>query len=94
MNSYNNKAVFGFQKIPLKGYKVPISIDLFKPDPREDVPHISGNTSDPTGTDLFEGVHFGGEVGGFEHPQQSVQPQVIHHSHQLPLEPHTQQLDG
>lgn len=45
-------------------------------------------------SDLFERVHLGGEVGGFEHSQQRVQPQVIHDSDQLPLEPHAQQLDG
>lgn len=33
-------------------------------------------------------------MGGFEHSQQRVQPQVIYHIYQLPLEPHTQQLDG
>lgn len=51
-------------------------------------------SSDLIRGDLFEGVHLGGEVGGFEHAQQCVQPQVIYHSNQLPLEPHTQQLDG
>lgn len=44
--------------------------------------------------DLFEGVHLGAEVRGLEHPQEDVQPQIIHHVHQLPLEPHTQQLNG
>lgn len=44
--------------------------------------------------DLFEGVHLGGEVRRLEHAQQRVQPQVVHHSHQFPLEPHAQQLDG
>jgi hypothetical protein len=33
-------------------------------------------------------------VGGLEHPEQGVQAQVVHHRDQLPLEPHTQQLDG
>jgi len=44
--------------------------------------------------DLFEGVHLGGEVGGFEHAQQRVEPQVVHHGDEFPLEPHAQQLDG
>lgn len=40
--------------------------------------------------DLFEGVHLGREVRGFEHAQECVQPQVIYHSNQLPLEPHAE----
>ncbi|TNN44221.1 hypothetical protein EYF80_045596 [Liparis tanakae] len=44
--------------------------------------------------DLFEGVHLGGEVGRFEHAQQRVEPQVVHHGDEFPLEPHAQQLDG
>lgn len=52
------------------------------------------HSSESKKADLFEGVHLGGEVRGFKHTQQCVEPQVIHHSNQLSLEPHTQQLDG
>lgn len=44
--------------------------------------------------DLFEGVHLGAEVWCLEHPQEDIQPQVIHNIDQLPLEPHAQQLNG
>lgn len=44
--------------------------------------------------DLFEGIHLGREMGGFEHAQQRVQPKIVHHGDQVPLEPHAQQLDG
>lgn len=49
--------------------------------------------TDKKPTYFFEGIHFCTEVGGFQHAQQNVQPQVIDRRDQVRLEAHTQQFD-
>lgn len=53
--------------------------------------HTHGARKKPTY--LFERIHFCTEVGGFQHAQQNVQPQVIDRRDQVRLEAHTQQFD-
>lgn len=49
--------------------------------------------TDKKPTYFFEGIHFCTEVGGFQHAQQNVQPQIIDRRDQVRLEAHTQQFD-